>query len=148
MTQEQVAQLRESLEQVFSRTDACVRFCRALLSLQPSAHSSVRSACSTSSGARTDMTSAAAAAREQGDAILEDSASDGAEMGGGKFLTEIDCGRFHSGVRQFQHQSDLPTVLGPLLGTRTLRFFGDHCFLKEAGSQLHTAFVRPATTAR
>ena len=72
----------------------------------------------------------------------------GAEMGGGKFLTEIDCGRFHSGVRQFQHQSDLPTVLGPLLGTRTLRFFGDHCFLKEAGSQLHTAFVRPATTAR
>ena len=32
VTQEQVAQLRESLEQVFSRTDACVRFCRALLS--------------------------------------------------------------------------------------------------------------------
>ena len=91
------------------------------------------------------MTSAAAAAREQGDAILEDSASGGAS---GRFLTEIDCGRFHSGVRQFQHQSDLPTVLGPLLGTRTLRFFGDHCFLKEAGSQLHTAFVRPATTAR
>ena len=114
VTQEQVARLRDALEDVFSRTD------------------------SASSGARTDMTSAAEAAREQGDVILEDSASGGAASG--RFLTEIDCGRFHSGVRQFQHQSDLPTVLGPLLGTRTLRFFGDHCFLKEAGSQLHTAF--------
>lgn len=49
-------------------------------------------------------------------------------------------GRFNNDVRDFQHNSDLPTVLGPLLGTKTLRFFGDHCFLKEPGSQLQTAF--------
>ena len=117
---EQVAQLRSSLEEVFSRTDVDV------------------------AGMRTDMNSAAQTARTdgKGDTVLVDQPEDGAPPG--RFLTEIEAGRTHRGLREFEHHSTLPVVVGELLGTRQLRFFGDHCFLKEPGAGLHTAFHQDA----
>ena len=95
----QVAQLRTSLEEVFSRSDVAV------------------------AGMRTDMTSAARTARMdgQGDTVLEDQPEEGAPAG--KFLTEIEAGRTHRGLREFEHHSALPAVVGELLGTTQLRFF-------------------------
>ncbi len=116
--QEQVAQLRRCLEEVFSRTDVEV------------------------AGMRTDMSLAAQAAQLDGDTVLADRVEKGAPPG--KFLTEIEAGRTHRGLREFEHHSALPALVGELLGTTQLRFFGDHCFLKEAGAGLHTAFHQDA----
>lgn len=87
-------------------------------------------------GSRTDMTAAAEQKRKEGVALLEDSG----KGSGGKYLTEIEAGRFHKGIRSFEHFSQLPAVVGNLLGTKVLRFFGDHIFLKEPGSNLQTGF--------
>eukprot|EP01050_Picozoa_sp_SAG11_P008993 SAG11_NODE_821_length_7010_cov_9.308783_3_plen_230_part_00 len=114
--QEQVAQLRSSLEEIFSRADVEV------------------------AGMRTDMSLAAQTAPP--DTVLADQPEIGAPPG--KFLTEIEAGRTHRGLREFQHHSALPAVVGDLLGTAQLRFFGDHCFLKEPGAGLHTAFHQDA----
>jgi hypothetical protein len=116
--QEQVAALRASLEEVFSRTDVEV------------------------AGMRTDMSLAAQAARMDGDSVLTDQPEQSAPLG--KFLTEIEAGRTHRGLREFEHHSTLPALVGELLGTAQLRFFGDHCFLKEAGAGLQTAFHQDA----
>ena len=52
-----------------------------------------------------------------------------------RYLTEIDAGRWHPGLRAFELRSSLAAVVAAVLGEETaLRFFMDHCFLKEAGS--------------
>ena len=112
----QIAGLKVALEEVFSRGDT--------------AHQ----------GGRTNMSTAAAeAAADRGTVLLHDSAED-AGAPSGEYLTETNTGRWHHGVRRFEHESDLPAVIGGLVGTKTLRFFGDHCFLKEPNSSLQTAF--------
>ena len=69
VTPEQIIRLRAALEDVFNRDDDA------------------------DAGMRTDMTSAAEATAGGfgGETILTDVAADGAEMGDGKFITEIDC---------------------------------------------------------
>eukprot|EP00747_Dinoflagellata_sp_TGD_P178750 gnl/TRDRNA2_/TRDRNA2_28289_c0_seq1.p1 gnl/TRDRNA2_/TRDRNA2_28289_c0~~gnl/TRDRNA2_/TRDRNA2_28289_c0_seq1.p1 ORF type:complete len:355 (+),score=79.50 gnl/TRDRNA2_/TRDRNA2_28289_c0_seq1:51-1115(+) len=116
--QDQVTTLRQALEEVFAREN------------------------SESIGFRTDMTAAAEELDRagKGDKLLKDKAEGGVAMGNGKFLTEIEAGRFHRGVRDFEHKSALPGIIGELLNTKDLRFFGDHIFLKEPGSELQTSF--------
>ena len=44
----------------------------------------------------------------------------------------------------FDTRSPLPEVCGILLGSERIRFWGDHCFLKEPGSKIRTAFHQDA----
>lgn len=127
---EQVAQLREALVEIFTRDAASQR----------------------SVGTRTDMTAAAERIIRagHGNRLLADvpkgSGAAGRGIGGsggGRYLTEIDAGRWHRGIRQFELFSDLPPAVAQVLGEgagRYLRFFGDHIFLKEAGSALRTGW--------
>ena len=117
VTADQIAGLKIALEEVFLREDFG------------------------SKGGRTNMSTAAAEAAEGGTVLLEDEAEDDSAPVG-EYLTETNVGRFHHGVREFEHESDLAAVVGPMLGTKTLRFFGDHCFLKEPNSALRTSFHR------
>ena len=57
----------------------------------------------------------------------------------GRYLTEIDAGRWHQGLRDFEFNSSLPSIAANVLKTKELRFFMDHIFLKEGGSGLQTA---------
>ena len=130
----QVRQLRLSLEEVFAR----------------SAHSQQ------TVGARTNMTEAAHRLRQdgRGAAVLNSRGlpadSEPAETadtthGNGQYLTEIEVGRWHPGVRQFEHSSALPQAVAHTLGEKKhLHFYMDHMFLKEAGSQLSTAWHQDA----
>ena len=112
-----VADLRRGLEEAFYRSDT------------------------STAGFRTDMTAAAAAAeRDDGAAILRD----GDAGGVGRYLTELEAGRWNAALRHFELESALPSVVGRLLGTMELRYFMDHCFLKEAGSAIRTAFHQDA----
>lgn len=88
---------------------------------------------------RSDQTAAAAELRAAGKAarLLEDGATPEYT---GRFLAEAEAGRWHDGLRTWEHKSDLPRVVGELLNTQKVRFFGDHLFLKEAGSKLHTSY--------
>lgn len=110
---DEVAALRVALEDIFNRQDT------------------------EGVGARTDMTAAADEVRKQGggDRLLEEAGEHS-----GRYLTEIEAGRWHEGLRNFEHNSILPYIIAQLLHTKSLRFFMDHIFLKEPGSLLRTAF--------
>lgn len=87
------------------------------------------------------MTSAAEQLRAEGGGarLLEDPGERR-----GRYLTELDAGRWHDSLREFEHSSQLPGIVGELLGTQSLRFFMDHIFLKEPGSLLRTAYHQDA----
>ena len=131
ISEEAVAALRKALCDIFARSDVAGR------------------------GLRTDMTAAAAMAHAKGDTLLVDTA-DGvplkggrtaaaaAAAGRGRYLTEIEGGRWHAGLRHFEHHGPLPALVAALLRSSTVRFFMDHLFLKEAGSALRTAFHQDA----
>eukprot|EP00966_Prymnesium_polylepis_P302980 6999167-Prymnesium_polylepis.1 len=53
---------------------------------------------------------------------------------------ELDAGRWHAGLRDFALQSSLPALVAQLLGASDVRFFMDHVFLKEGGSQGRTEY--------
>lgn len=102
--------LRKSLERAFERTDR-------------------------NRGARTDMTKAANALEKEGKHVLQDGDTNGDENtnnNNGRYLTEIECGRWNKGVRKFEHEGPLPEICGTLLGVKQVRFWGDHCFLKRS----------------
>ena len=45
------------------------------------------------------------------------------EGAAGRFLMELDAGRWHGGLRRFAHSSVVPAVVAQLLGCRSVRFF-------------------------
>ena len=106
---DEVDRLRVSLEEIFSRTDT-----REV-------------------GARTDMSEAARNVKNALDDRTRKTNKDG------RYLTEIDAGRWHQGLRDFEFNSSLPSIAANVLKTKELRFFMDHIFLKEGGSGLQTA---------
>lgn len=106
---DEVETLRVSLEQIFLRTDTKEK------------------------GARTDMSKAAMNKNN----VLDDRAKKTSMDG--RYLTEIDAGRWHRGLRDFEFNSSLPSIVGNLLKSKKVRFFMDHIFLKEGGSGLQTA---------
>ena len=120
--QTQINQLREALEEVFSR-DATSQL---------------------TVGARSNMTKAANTLKLQGkgNTILEEPTE---IETGGKYLTELEVGRWNKGVRHFEHNSTLPAAVAKAIGeTEQLHFYMDHIFLKEAGSKLKTAWHQDA----
>ncbi len=126
ISQDAIQLLRESLEEAFNRDDRL-------------------------HGARTDMTKAANALEKEGKTILMDRAATTSSSSNnnnnndeGRYLTEIECGRWNKGVRKFEHEGPLPEICGTLIGSEQIRFWGDHCFLKEAGSKIRTAFHQDA----
>ena len=60
----------------------------------------------------------AAEASTAGAKVLRDGAIN---SGGGKYLTEIDAGRWHQGLKGFEHTSTLPSVVAAALGGLRLR---------------------------
>ena len=119
---EQITAFRTSLEQVFARgiSDQVAR------------------------GARSDLTLAAERIKSEGrggDLLEEETEIET----GGRYLTEIEAGRWHRGVQDFELNSVLPTAVATVLGeTDKLHFYMDHLFLKEAGSKLQTAWHQDA----
>jgi hypothetical protein len=107
---EEVKRLKNALEDIFAREDT------------------------RSKGGRTDMTLAAS----KSSGVLDDRDLR-LSYENGRYLTEIDAGRWHRGLRDFEFNSSLPSIAGNLLRTKELRFFLDHIFLKEGGSGLQTA---------
>ena len=57
------------------------------------------------------------------------------EAAGGRFLMELDAGRWHAGLREFALRSSVPALAAQVLGCHAVRFFMDHVFLKEAGER-------------
>jgi hypothetical protein len=56
-----------------------------------------------------------------GDSLLQEKAE---KETGGRYLTEIEAGRWHKGVRDFEHNSVLPSLVASVLGEKTeLRFY-------------------------
>ena len=83
ISDEAVQLLRASLEEAFSRED-------------PRGY-----------GARTDMTAAAKALADEGKSILVDGNASELSLEtnpAGRYLTEIECGRWNKGVRKFEHE--------------------------------------------
>ena len=124
---EQVEDLRKSLEDVFNRTTQSQK----------------------TNGARTDMTKAANHLRSigKGHLILEEKLEEGDTTAstGGRYLTELEAGRWHEGVKHFEHHSKLPFAVAQVLEEPShLHFYMDHIFLKEAGSMLKTAWHQDA----
>lgn len=82
--------------------------------------------------------------------ILEDVMATGEGMGGridassegatGRFVMELEANRWHVGLREFAHRGTLPGMVSQLLNTSTLRFFMDHVFQKDAGSNERTEY--------
>ena len=68
-----------------------------------------------------------------------------ATAAGSRYLTEIDAGRWHRGLKDFEHKSVLPSLVAAVLQEpRELRFYMDHLFLKEPGSRLQTGYHQDA----
>ena len=83
ISEEAVQLLRASLEDAFGRED------------------------SSGYGARTDMTAAAKALADEGKNVLFDDSvphSSRPTNMSGRYLTEIECGRWNKGVRKFEHE--------------------------------------------
>jgi hypothetical protein len=70
-------------------------------------------------GARTDMTKAANHLRSigKGHLILEEKLEEGDTTAstGGRYLTELEAGRWHEGVKHFEHHSNLPFAAAQVL---------------------------------
>jgi ectoine hydroxylase-related dioxygenase (phytanoyl-CoA dioxygenase family) len=87
------------------------------------------------------MTQAAEQASANGSKILQEESGSKAM---GRYLTEIDGGRWHKELRRFEHAGPLGEICAQLLNSRKMNFFMDHCFLKEPGSKIRTAFHQDA----
>jgi ectoine hydroxylase-related dioxygenase (phytanoyl-CoA dioxygenase family) len=88
-------------------------------------------------GLRTDMTTAAERASANGSNILQDDAGSEAT---GRYLTEIEAGRWNRELRRFEHEGPLREICAMLLKSHKIHYFMDHCFLKEPRSKIRTAF--------
>ena len=89
----EIKQLRVALEEVFERGNESRR----------------------GEGLRFDMTATANRIRDagHGDNLLEEQSEAGT---GGRFLTELEVGRWHAGVRTFELKSTLPAAVARVLG--------------------------------
>jgi len=118
--------LRKTLENVFNRNDGVKR------------------------GHRTDMTEAAAEMFQHGDKILISESGVAGQLTfqkqqlSGRFLTEMEVGRWNMEMRKFNLEGPLAEICSSLLKGNRIRFWGDHCFLKEPGSKIRTAFHQDA----
>ena len=65
-----------------------------------------------SAGMRTDFSAAALEMRAQGDALLEEG---GGVNENARFLSEIEAGRWHEGLRDFEHNGPLVEVGRPAI---------------------------------
>lgn len=120
----EVASLREALEQVFSRSEDSLK----------------------TKGLRVDLNDAADVVRQagQGDRLLLETTPKDETRPTGRFVSDLEAGRWHSGLREFELSSSLPGVVAQVIGAHELRFYGDHAFLKEPGSLLQTGFHQDA----
>lgn len=63
----------------------------------------------------------------------------------GQFLSEANCGRWHTDFRDWAVSGPLPELISQLLGSQRLQFHNDQLFLKEPRSLLRTAFHQDAS---
>jgi hypothetical protein len=92
-------------------------------------------------GMRTDMSQAALEFQKKGSKLLDDGAGVAEDK---RFLTEIEAGRWHMGMQEFNQRGPLVEIVKQLLQSNELQFYQDHCFMKESGSGLRTAFHQDA----
>lgn len=99
-------------------------------------------AISRSDGGQHDVSGIMAHMRAQGKPLLLD-ATDGARRG--RFLLDTGLTARLKEFRRFALQGAGPEIAAALLGSDTVRFFGDQVFVKEPGTRERTAFHQDAT---